>query len=57
MAVNFSMLGPAETKAASFLMLLCVGFLLRSKMADKKVQAGVRMLVLNALLPAVIFTI
>ena len=49
------MLGPAETKAASFFALIFVGFLLRPKMADKKVQAGVRMLVLNALLPAVIF--
>ncbi|KAJ1635140.1 hypothetical protein T492DRAFT_1141816 [Pavlovales sp. CCMP2436] len=48
-------LGPAEQKACSFFVLILVGYVLRPKLNDKKMLAGVRGLVLNGLLPAVIF--
>lgn len=49
-------IGPAEQKAASFFALIAIGYALRPKLSDKKALGGVRALVLNALLPAVIFS-
>lgn len=49
-------LGPAEQKALSFFALIAIGYALRPKLSEKKALAGVRALVLNGLLPAVIFS-
>ncbi|KAG8460826.1 hypothetical protein KFE25_010881 [Diacronema lutheri] len=46
---------PAEEKALSFFVLIAIGYALRPKLHEKSALAGVRALVLNALLPAVIF--
>lgn len=48
-------MGGAEQKAASFILLIGMGYLLRGKLKDKKAIMGIRGLIMHGLLPAVIF--
>lgn len=48
-------MNPAIQKTLAFLLLLCIGFLLRSKFQSQEQQKGLKTIILTIALPAIIF--